>query len=144
MPDPAVIQRRRAAAIEDAVKIMPRGGGKAGVKIIRRHLGLQHHHRLRAEIMIEGVAHLVGREILFQVEMRHLAHGMHAGIGAARAGDSDARAGEFLDRLFQRALHRGAIVLALPADKRPAVIFQGQAIARHQLKSACPWAAQNL
>ena len=67
--------------------------------------------------MVERVAHLVGREILFQIEMRHLAQGMHAGIGAAGAGDGDALAGEFFDRLFQRALHRRAIVLALPADK---------------------------
>ena len=67
--------------------------------------------------MIEGITHLVGRKILFQVEMRHLALGMDAGIGAARACDGDAQAGEFLDRVFQRALHRGAIVLALPADK---------------------------
>ena len=68
--------------------------------------------------MIQRVAHLVGREILDQIEMRHLAERMHAGIGAARAGHGDAFAGEFVDRVFQRALHRGAIVLPLPADER--------------------------
>ena len=82
--------------------------------------------------MIERVAHLVRREFLLQIEMRHLAQRMHAGIGAARAGDGDALAGEFQDRLFQRALHRRPIVLPLPADKRRAVIFEGEAIARHQ------------
>ncbi len=94
-------------------------------------------------MMIQRVAHLAGLEVLFQVEMRHLAQRMDAGIGAARAGDGDALAGKFFDRVFQRALHRGAIVLALPADKRPAVIFQGQAIARIR-KSACRAAAQSL
>ena len=61
--------------------------------------------------------------------MRHLTQRMHARIGAARAGDGDRFAGEFEDRRFQRALHRRAIVLPLPARKRPAVIFERQAIA---------------
>ena len=98
-----------------------------------RNRGVQHRHRRGPQEMIERVAHLVGREILLQIEMRHLAQGMHAGIGAARARDRHALAGKFLDGVFQRALHRRAIVLALPADKGAAVIFQGQAIA-HQEK----------
>src|SRR5665213_3010779 len=134
MPDEAVVDGGRAATIEDAVKIMPLGGRKTGVKIMCRHLRFQHHHGLRPEEMIEGIAHLVGRELLLQVEMRHLALGMDSRIGAARARDGDPQAGEFLDRLFQRALHRGAIVLALPADKGTSVIFHGKAIARHQVK----------
>jgi len=35
--------------------------------------------------MIERVTDLVGREVLDQIEMRHLPKGMHARIGAPRA-----------------------------------------------------------
>lgn len=72
-----------------------------------------------------------GLEFLDQIEMRHLSQGMDAGVRAAGAGDGDLLAGEFFDRGFQRALHRGAVALALPAEEGAAVIFNGQAVA-HQ------------
>ena len=56
------------------------------------------------------------------------AQGVHAGIRAAGAGHRHTLAGKLFDRRFQRTLHGRAIVLALPADKRRSVIFQGQAI----------------
>ena len=87
MPDSAIVQRGRAAAIEDAVEIMPRRGGKSRMEFAVHNPCVQHHHRRGPQEMIERVAHLVGRKILLQVEMRHLAQGMHAGIGAARARD---------------------------------------------------------
>ena len=144
MPDLAGFQRRRAAAVQDAEQIMPRRGGKAGMEFAVRLGGVQHRDRIGPQVIVQRIAHLARLEGLFQIEMRHLAQGMHPGIGAAGAGHRHALAGEFLDRRFQRALHRGAIVLALPADKRPAVIFQGQAIARHQDKAACRAARQSL
>src|SRR5580698_3944944 len=66
--------------------------------------------------------------------MRHLSQGMDTGIGAARAGHGDPLARKFFHRAFQRALHRSAIILALPADKGRPVIFQRDAIA-HQEKT---------
>ncbi len=81
--------------------------------------------------MIERVTNLVRCEILHQIEMRHLSERMHARIGAPRAGDGDAFAGEPENCLLQRALHRCAIVLPLPPDEWPAVIFDGEAIAWH-------------
>src|ERR1700744_2139442 len=84
--------------------------------------------------MIEAIANFVRLEFFFQVEMRPVAQSMPPGIGPARAGDRHALVGHFLNGIFQRPLRRGAIILALPADKRGAVIFDGQAIARHQEK----------
>src|ERR1019366_4992751 len=127
------IQSGRTAAIEDAIEIMPARGGKSGVEFAVGETGIQYHHRRGPQKMIEGIAHLVGRDVLLQVEMRHLAQGMHAGVGTPRAGDGNARTGKFLDGVFERALHGWAVVLALPADKGSAVIFQGQTIA-HQEK----------
>src|SRR3954470_7641749 len=83
-------------------------------------------------MMIEGVADFFRRKVFFQIEMRRLAQGMNPGIGAAGADDSDLFAGELFDRRFKRPLHRGAIVLALPADKGAAVIFEAKPIA-HQM-----------
>ena len=93
MPDLAIIKGWRAAAVENAINVMPPGGGKAGVKFAVRRHGLQHDNGGGTQKMVEGIAHLAGLEMFLQIEMRHLAIGMHAGIGAARAGDSDARGG---------------------------------------------------
>ena len=81
---------------------------------------------------VQGVAHLARLETFDQVEMRHLPQGMDTGIGAARARDGDAFARQLFDGGFQRRLHRGPLGLTLPAHKGAAVIFEGEAIARHQ------------
>ena len=57
---------------------------------------------------------------------------MHAGIGAAGAMDADLLAADRLDRVVQRALHRGAVVLDLPAAEGRAVIFDDELVAGHQ------------
>ena len=80
---------------------------------------------------IERVAHGVAVPILGEIDMRDLAERVHAGIGAPGAGDGDALAGEGRDRLGEHALHRGAVVLHLPADKGRAVIFDGELVAGH-------------
>src|SRR6185437_94652 len=82
-------------------------------------------------MIVERIAYGVGREFLFQIEMGDLAEGMHTRIRTARAGDGDGFAGKLVDRLFERALHRRPVILPLPAGKRSAVIFDGQAIAHH-------------
>ena len=63
--------------------------------------------------------------------MGDLAECMHAGIGASGAGNRDALAGEGRDRVGERALHGDAVVLRLPADKRRAVVFDGELVAGH-------------
>ena len=63
--------------------------------------------------------------------MGDLAERVHARVGASGALDRGALAGEGSDRVRQHALHRDAIVLHLPADKRGAVIFDGELVAGH-------------
>ena len=132
MPDAALVERGRGAAAEDAIKIMARRSRKAGMEIGRGNRRFHNGDGRRPHEMVQRVADFVGRELFFKIEMRHLAEGVHAGIGAPGAGDRDALAAKFEDRLFQSALHRRAVVLALPADERRSVIFDGEAIARHQ------------
>src|SRR6202048_1675133 len=67
------------------------------------------------------------------IAMRDLRDRMHAGVGAARAVNANLLAADRLDRIFDRALHRGAIVLDLPAAIRRAVIFDDEFVAGHQL-----------
>ena len=63
--------------------------------------------------------------------MGDLTERMHAGIGAARAARDDLLAGEGFDRFGEATLHRGAILLHLPADEGRAVIFEGELVAGH-------------
>src|SRR6185437_15454719 len=77
------------------------------------------------------VAQPARRKMLGDIAVGNLSEGVHAGIGAARAVDANRLAADRLDRCLQRALHRGAIVLDLPAAIRRAVIFDGQFVAGH-------------
>ena len=58
------------------------------------------------------------------------------------APDSDALAGKPSIASARRALHRGAVVLALPADERRAVIFEGEPVAGHGGSAQRPPARQ--
>ena len=66
-----------------------------------------------------------------EVEVADLAERMHAGIGAPGAVHGNALAGEFLDRVLQRRLHRRAVRLALEPDERRPVVFDRDAPAGH-------------
>ncbi len=79
----------------------------------------------------ERIAHGVGVPFLRQVDMGNLPERMHTGIGASRAVDADALAGERRDRIGQHALHRPVRGLDLPADEGRPVVFDGELIARH-------------
>src|SRR5260370_12929895 len=74
--------------------------------------------------------------MLGNMAMRDLRQRMHAGVGAPRAVDANLLAADRLDRIFQRALHRGTVVLDLPATERRAVIFDDEFVAGHQLSRA--------
>ena len=86
MPDMPAIQRRRRAAAEDAIFIVTRHRREPRVEIGRRHRRFEHRNRRGPQMRIQRIAHLVGRKLLHQIEMRDLSARMHAGIGAARAG----------------------------------------------------------
>src|SRR5947209_17276649 len=68
--------------------------------------------------------------------MPDLTPGVHAGIGASRRMHDAPLAEDALDGCFDRLLHRRSICLALPADKRRAVIFDRQLVAIHQVRRA--------
>src|ERR1700722_11258248 len=70
--------------------------------------------------------------MLGNIAMRDLPQRMHAGVGAARAMNPNRLAADRPDRGLQRALHRRAVVLKLPAAERRAVIFDGEFVAGHQ------------
>src|ERR1700676_5225433 len=86
---------------------------------------------MRPQMRIEAVAQAARHEMFGNIAMRDLPQRMHAGVGAARAVNANLLAADRLDRGFQRALHRGAIVLDLPAAERRTVIFDDEFIAGH-------------
>src|SRR5437899_1476353 len=82
--------------------------------------------RMTTQMRVERVAHAVLIPGPGEIDVRNLTQRMHPGIGAARALHAHLLATECLDRGHQRALHRGAVVLDLPADEWPAVVFDGE------------------
>ena len=81
---------------------------------------------------IDRVAQPVDAPVAREIDMRHLPERMHAGVGAARPMHDGARAAiDGDDGLFEALLYGNAIRLSLPADKRRAVIFDGQREAWH-------------
>src|ERR1700687_3116177 len=86
---------------------------------------------MRAQMGVQAIAKTAGWKMLFDIAMRHLRQRMHAGVCAAGAVNANLLAADRLDRGFQRTLHRGAVVLDLPAAERCTVIFDDEFIAGH-------------
>src|SRR3984885_13750251 len=85
---------------------------------------------------VQPVAKPARYEMLGNIAMRDLAERMHAGVRSSGTVDTNVLAADRPDRGFQRALHRGAVVLDLPTRERPAVIFDCQLVAGHQVSRA--------
>src|SRR5947208_10114922 len=86
---------------------------------------------MRPQMRVQAVAKTARHKMFRNVAMRDLRQRMHAGVGASRAMNANLFAADRLDCILQRALHRGAILLDLPAGERRTVIFDGQSIAGH-------------
>src|SRR4051794_21377843 len=86
---------------------------------------------MRPQMRVQAVAKPPRHKVFCNIAMRDLSQGMHPGIGTPRAMDANRLAADRLDGIFQRALHRGAIVLQLPAAERTAVIFDDEFVAGH-------------
>jgi len=64
--------------------------------------------------------------------MRDLTERVHAGIGAPSAAYARRLSAELEQSGFERTLHGGTLSLALPAEKRRAVVFDEDAVAGHE------------
>ena len=67
--------------------------------------------------------------------MHDLAKSVNAGIRAPRAMNSDRRAFELRQRLFEQSLYRFAFSLPLPADEACAVVCEGEFQRSHAVTS---------
>src|SRR5258708_24342503 len=85
---------------------------------------------------IDGGPHRVDSPLIGEVEVRHLAERVHAGIGPPRSRRANALAGEGQHGFLECSLHRRAVLLALPADERRAVIFDRELVAGHGVSSS--------
>ena len=65
------------------------------------------------------------------VEARHLAVGVHAGVGAAGGAHEHRLAGHLADGVLQRRLHGPLLRLSLPAREVGAVVFDDDAELPH-------------
>src|SRR5579872_914261 len=83
---------------------------------------------------VQSIAKPARHKMLGYIAMRDLAQRMHAGVGAPRPVDANLFAADRFDGGFQRALHRGAVLLNLPARERRAVIFDDEFVAGHYFR----------
>ena len=79
------------APVDDAIEIMALDGGEACVEIRRNLFRRKHRDRLRAQMEIDGVAHIADVPVLGEIDMRDLAERMHAGVGPPSAGNDGTR-----------------------------------------------------
>ena len=130
-PGAAALNGQARAAIDDAIEIVPLDRRKARVEAVRRPLGLEDGNRMRPQMRVQGVAHRVFLPLFGEIEVTDLAERMYAGVGAPCAVHAHLFPAKRFDRGCQHALHRGAIVLNLPADERPAVVLDRELVAGH-------------
>src|SRR5579863_2755172 len=131
-PSFADIDRQIGAGVPDPIAIVALPGGKPSLEIVRDNVGAQNADRMWSQVCIQPVAKAPRHKVLGNVAMRDLPERMDAGVGAARSMHAYLFATDRLDRGLQRALHRGTILLELPAAERRAVIFDRQLVAGHQ------------
>jgi len=112
---------RRAAAHEE-IAVSPQGRIEARMKIGRCFFRGKHADVARHEL-VECEREAVGGDGLYVgIKTCDLAHGVHAGIGAACAVDADFVSVHFGKCLFELFLDGAAVFLSLPARKIGAVV----------------------
>ena len=125
MPDPSVVEGRWLPARQNAVEIVASGGGKPGMRLVRHLARVADRDRMPRCERVHRRHHPVGVEFVRDIQMRHLAGGMNARIRAARPVDRTGAAGQLGRGVLEDLLHRQPVILALPANERAAVIFDG-------------------
>jgi hypothetical protein len=65
------------------------------------------------------------------MEIRHLMHGMHAGVGTSRPAHGCGSARQLMQRTFQTRLDGGSFGLPLPAIKFGSIISQNYSNVAH-------------
>ena len=86
---------------------------------------------MRSQMRVQRIPHGVFVPVLGEIDVADLTQRVHAGIRAPRPLHAHLLAAKGLERLRQHALHRRTVILDLPADERPAVIFDSELVARH-------------
>ena len=131
VPHLAALDRGRRAAVEDPIEIAAPGAREARMPVVGDRLDLKHRNRGGPNQRIQALAQPVRGQRLGDIDVRRHPERVHPGIGPPGAMDRDGFAGHLADRLLERLLDGIAQRLPLPADERPAVIFQDQLPARH-------------
>src|SRR5262249_12923539 len=122
-PGTAALEGEIGATIDDAIEVMPLDGGKARIEARVHPFGTEDGDGMRAEVGIQRVADRIRVPFLAQIDVSNLTQRMHAGVGATGAVDGGPLPAEAFERGRQHALHGRSVVLDLPADEWPAVIF---------------------
>lgn len=121
----ALQQGRALTGIIDAVAVLLALCMKAGMKAGLHLFGTKHAY-IPGQIAVQHIGQPLCGNGGLDIQMRALAHGMHAGIRSAGARNADALPGAGQNGLLQLLLYRGAVLLALPAGIIGALIGDGE------------------
>jgi len=117
--------RRPIGAGEDRVAVVLGGRREPRVEVVA-DLGRVADRDRRGQQRVEAAADPVERDRALGAKARDLAARVDAGVGARRAGDRDLVSQQPGERGLELALHRRAVVLALPAAQRGAVVLDDE------------------
>ncbi len=115
-------QRRAHRLVADHIAIGTRGRREPGMELARHFGDPVQAHRVR-QPGIGAQQPVAGLPPRRRVEMDDLVGGVHAGVGAAGAGQGDGAIGHRRQHPLDSGLDTAAMSLALPAMKTAAVIF---------------------
>ena len=89
------------------------------------------------EVVVEGFGQAEGVPIGGHVKVGDLACGVNTCVGAPRTLDTLVFFFQYTQGGFDAALDRGEVCLALPADKRFAVVFDFERVSGHLFAIPC-------
>jgi hypothetical protein len=118
-------QRARVGRVPHVVAVLPPPCREAGVELFAHRFGAAHGDRRRAQL-VDPAGEVGEVGAVRQLDGDDLPPGVHAGIGAPRAGEYDGRPDDGRDRLGQRAGDGGDAGVAGKAVKPGAVIGDDQ------------------
>ena len=125
------VERRRRAAVEDAVEVAPPEAREARVPVVGDRLDREHRDRVGPHQRVQPLAQPVRRQCVDRCRHGRSSPARARRRRCARRREPRPLAGHLLERFLERLLDRRAMVLPLPAHERPAVIFDGEPPARH-------------
>ena len=126
------VESEIGAPIDDAIKVVPLHCREPRIEILGNFLGDETATDAGRRCALKASRTVSARQSFRKIDMAYLSNRVHAGVGAPGAAYSHPLAAKAFACRGQHSLHARSVVLDLPADEGPAVVFYRQLIAGHE------------